>query len=141
MVNHITLLIIIKHLLKLKSHKSMNNEDKEIKDCFIGIIDGKKCTNIKSFLFEIGKAFNFPDYYGVNMNAMLECLNDLSWIEEKDYALKIENFGFFLSEESIDDKKNILKILKNVANEWGEVPNYEGEEEFRKKANFFIYTT
>lgn len=109
-----------------------------IEKYFVGIIDGKKTTNINSFLIEIGKSFYFPDYYGFTMNSMLECLNDLSWIKAEGFILKIENFSKFLSEESLKERESIINILDDVSLEWKQVPNYEGEESFRKKTDFKI---
>ena len=59
--------------------------------CYVAELDGAKAKNIDSFLREIAKSFRFPDYFGFNYNALLECLNDLDWIQEENYALYIRN--------------------------------------------------
>ena len=105
---------------------------------FIGIIDGKKVKTIKSFLIEIAKTFKFPSYYGVNMNAFYECINDLDWIEEKKYALVIDNSSEFLKDEDTKVKEDILDTLQQVRREWANVPNYEGEDQYRTKSDFII---
>jgi RNAse (barnase) inhibitor barstar len=104
---------------------------------YVGIIDGKKCFDIKSFLNEIGIAFKFPDYYGQNLSAFDECINDLDWIIENKYLLIIDNANSFI-ESKIEDKNYILNKLNEVSKEWKNVPNYEGEEAYRKAADFKI---
>jgi RNAse (barnase) inhibitor barstar len=118
---------------------TMNNY-KELKEkgYFIGVIDGAKVRTSESFIIEIGNAFKFPSYYGKNMDALAECINDLDWLEEKNYALIIENSSQFLIDETETNKKYILNFLEKVHKEWANVPNFEGEEEFRKKADFKI---
>lgn len=66
------------------------------------------------FLCEIGSLLKFPDYYGENWNAFEECINDLSWIKEKNVVLihkKMPNIP--------DDQQDVyLDILKNAVTSW-----------------------
>jgi Barstar, RNAse (barnase) inhibitor len=101
-------------------------------------IDGERCKDIKSFLKEIGIAFKFPDYYGQNMDALDECINDLDWIDCNSYTLKIIHFNQFLKYETEETRKYIFDFFDRVKNEWANVPNYSGEEQYRSKANFTI---
>jgi len=105
---------------------------------YIGILDGAKCKSLKSFLKEIGKVFNFPSYYGQNLNALYECLNDLEWLDKRNYFLLIKNSEIFLKDESTEVRDHILSSLKRVTEEWANVPNYDGEEIYRHKADFRI---
>ena len=43
-----------------------------------------------------------------------------------------------MSDEQPENLFETLKLLKTTAREWASVPNFEGEEEFRKKADFRI---
>jgi RNAse (barnase) inhibitor barstar len=106
---------------------------------FIGEIDGTKATNISKFLNEISIAFRFPDYFGHNYNALNECLNDLDWIDVPNYALFIKNYSLFLIDEDHQTKLDTLKLFQNACIEWANVPNFDGEDEFRKRADFKIY--
>lgn len=107
---------------------------------FIGFIDGSLCKNIDSFLTEIGMAFNFPEYYGRNMNELYECINDLEWINEKNYLIVISNAEYFLENESLEYHQAIWRFLDGVRTEWASVPNYIGENEFRNIGDFVILT-
>jgi hypothetical protein len=43
---------------------------------FVGL-DGWKAQNKDEFLTAMGDAFGFPDYYGKNFDALLDCLRDV----------------------------------------------------------------
>lgn len=42
-------------------------------------LDGRHCPDKDSLLAAIGHALHFPAYYGMNWDALEECLFDLSW--------------------------------------------------------------
>jgi RNAse (barnase) inhibitor barstar len=107
-------------------------------DYYIGQIDGKKCNTLKAFLVEIAIAFRFPDYYGNSVNAFWDCIGDLSWLEAKNYALVILNARDFLKDEDDSTRIDIVNLLQKVANDWANVPNFEGEDQWRQKADFKV---
>ena len=101
-------------------------------------LDGAKARTIDAFLKEMASSFNFPDYFGFNYNALQECLNDLDWIEEGNYVLYIKNYDLLLSEEKPEELVGTLKLLQETSNEWANVPNFEGEDDFREQADFKV---
>ena len=40
-------------------------------------IDGRRLTNLPAMHVELARAFGFPDYYGANLDALLDCLSSL----------------------------------------------------------------
>ena len=52
------------------------------------IIKGKKLKNWKSFHSEFKKEMNFPEYYGENMNAWIDCVHELT---DEPTILQINN--------------------------------------------------
>lgn len=42
-------------------------------------LDGRQLGDRTSLLAALGRALDFPEYYGGNWDALDECLNDLSW--------------------------------------------------------------
>jgi RNAse (barnase) inhibitor barstar len=136
-----TQVTIIKHLRNFKS--SLMDIINELKknDYYIAEINGAECKDAESFLSKIGVAFKFPDYYGKNLDAFWECIGDLSWIDETNYALVIYNKDSFLLQEPDKIKVEIIELLEKIRIDWGNVPNYKGEDEFRKKADFQIIIT
>ena len=114
---------------------SENISDREF---YIAVIDGANCKTVKSFLREIGLAFKFPSYYGQNMDALNDCLSDLEWLDKPNYILVIKNSKDFLSKESKEARDHVFSFLESVSKEWADVPNYEGEDQYRKKADFRV---
>jgi RNAse (barnase) inhibitor barstar len=104
---------------------------------YVAVLKGRRCRSFKSFLKRIGKAFKFPSYYGMNLNALNECLNDLEWIEQPNYLLIIEDKEVFLNKESEEMRAHIFNFLERVSKQWANVPNYLGDE-YRQKADFRI---
>lgn len=47
------------------------------------VIDGRKLIDWKSFHQEFAEAFGFPNFYGNNMNAWIDCMSSLSDPEER----------------------------------------------------------
>lgn len=107
-------------------------------DYFIAEIDGLKCPNLESFLKQIGIAYKFPEYYGNNMNALWDCLCDLSWLNQENYALIIKNADSFLIDERKEIKSDILSFFLRVADDWRNVPNYPGEDKYRNRSDFIL---
>jgi hypothetical protein len=118
-------------------------EDKELrdlqdKDYFIAIVDGSKCKDLSTTIASIANAFLFPDYYGENLNAFDECINDLEWLNKSNYALVIENSEAFMANDTSDNKSYLVKFLGEISKEWADVPNYKNEDTFRRKADFKV---
>lgn len=112
------------------------------KDNFYKVeIDGRKCEDLVSFLEEVGIAFRFPSYYGRNLNAFWDCIGDLSWIYEPNYSLTIKNSNYFLAREDEGTKRQVLDLLDKVRYDWAHVPNYDGEDSYRQKADFLVTFT
>jgi len=113
--------------------EKINNEE-----YYIAVIDANDCRDKESFLRVIAMAFQFPAYYGQNLDALRECLNDLEWLDKPNYILLVKNAKEFLSEEPKEVRDKISILLEDVSKEWANVPNYEGEELYRKKADFRV---
>lgn len=84
---------------------------------FLAFIDGQNCVVLSHFYEEISKALNFPEYFSPNFDSLDECMNDLSWINEKEIHLLIFNYEDFLFEENYN-----LEVVNNIfANAIGEL--------------------
>ena len=90
-------------------------------------IKGKKIKNWKSFHSEFKKEMNFPDYYGENMNAWIDCVDELT---DKPTILQIVN-GKYLKENTPE--------LFNAILECGAFVNYR-KIEIGEKPNLIIAT-
>ena len=110
------------------------------KGYFVGLVDGADCNDLKSSLANIAAVFKFPDYYCGNINAFLECINDLSWLTETNYAIVIRNIDELMFGDTTDNKIYLLNMFDEISKEWANVPNYENEDAFRRKSDFKVVT-
>lgn len=98
---------------------------------FVGKIDGQKSASMKDFLEQIGVALQFPEYYGKNLDALDEMLNDLEWIKEDKVIISIANSGEWLSKEKSEDRIfSLIDMLDATAEDWKWM---DEEEEAAKK--------
>jgi hypothetical protein len=44
-------------------------------------------------LSKLARDLNFPDYFGMNWNALIDCLRDLSWLSPRGVLVVLENSG------------------------------------------------
>ncbi|WP_334223392.1 barstar family protein [Olleya namhaensis] len=90
-------------------------------------INGRKLKDWKSFHSEFKTELNFTDYYGENMDAWIDCIDELT---EKPTLLQIEN-GKYL-------KENAPELL-NAILECGAFVNYR-KIEIGENPNLLIAT-
>ncbi|MFC3453152.1 barstar family protein [Amycolatopsis speibonae] len=51
------------------------------------LIDGARTVDKASTLDAIAEALSFPDYFGKNLDALYDCLTDLSWLPPGEHVL------------------------------------------------------
>ena len=84
-------------------------------------MDGAKIKN-ESDLYEVmSEALNFPDYYGKNYNATIDCLRDMNiWMEsETGWILIVEN-AKQLAQADFMTMGDLIRIWTFCAQEWAE---------------------
>lgn len=101
-------------------------------------VNGFWTQSMNDFYTIMANNFFFPSYFSKNPDSFYDCLNDLSWLNAKNYCLIIHNPNFFLRLESDSTKKLVFEMLGDTMSEWANVPNYDGEEEHREKADFQV---
>lgn len=73
----------------------------------------------------IAAALEFPDYFGMNWDALNDCLTDMSWRNATGYVILFT--GWQQAEESIaGDLGSLTRVLEGAARFWAEreVPFY-----------------
>jgi RNAse (barnase) inhibitor barstar len=103
------------------------------------ILEGKHMQDIKDFHQELAEKLEIPDEYGKNWDALGEVLNDLSWLDYNHFAFFIKDYDLLLQKEDFEQKSEFLSILDGAMDEWENVPNYEGEDEYREVSGFRVY--
>ena len=82
-------------------------------------IDLRACADLDAVLREIADALSFPDWFGNNLDALADCLNDLSWLPSGGYVLVIEHIGDW-RERAPDEVDDVLDILNDAAARWAD---------------------
>ena len=80
----------------------------------LALIPAGIATKLK-LIKAIADAAKFPDYFGMNWDALDECLHDLSWIPTRQLALVHEDLPLRQHER---DVATYLKILRNAVEYW-----------------------
>lgn len=75
-------------------------------------LNGKEISTSMDFWMQIKDGMNFPDYFGFNWDATLDCLRDLSWYSVKPTRLFVyyEDFTQF----AVQDQKQFEVALKTL---------------------------
>ena len=82
-------------------------------------VDLAQVTTKEAFLDAIGKALDFPDWYGHNWDALADCLTDLSWMAADGYVIVLEHADAFASAAPTDFAA-ALSIFQDAADTWRE---------------------
>jgi len=95
-----------------------------VSNAYIVVLDGSNMINYKGLYREFAEKLEFPDYFGHNLNAWIECLTDLDWLDKHNYVLIITNSGQLLSEKP-DEKEALMDDLMEVCEEWSKPVNLD----------------
>jgi RNAse (barnase) inhibitor barstar len=81
------------------------------------ILIDRELRSKEDLLQELAEKARFPSYFGENWDALYDCLNDLSWIQERKVALVQASSLDHLSDHDI---RTYLSILIETARRWAE---------------------
>jgi RNAse (barnase) inhibitor barstar len=96
------------------------------RQAIVRVIRGSKSRSAASLFDEIGAALQFPDYFGENWDALLECLIDLEWLQGDAYLLVITDSHLLLDQEPVDQWSALLEVLENAAQDWAHAADSQG---------------
>jgi len=83
------------------------------------VIELHGITDRTGFLAAVACAMHFPKYFGMNWDALHDCLTDLSWRPAAGYVLFFAGFSAF-SDSSPVDAGTAVRILSTSAIFWRE---------------------
>ena len=88
-------------------------------------IDLKKVDDKAGLLKKVAHALGFPKYFGMNWDALGDCITDMSWKPAAGYVLLFSNFKLFAANNP-EDMKIIWNIFDSSVDYWKqkEVPFY-----------------
>lgn len=108
------------------AHRDELPEDFEIAE-----IDSSKATTLREFYETMAEVFEFPDYFGFNLDSFDEMINDLSWMENEKILIYFTDSDKFLEKERNENKiLTLLDLLDATCEEWKWA---ETEEDIPKK--------
>ena len=87
-------------------------------------LDCLNITNAETYYDEIKKSFSFPDYFGRNYHAILDCLRDIGWeVEEsqdveKAISINCTNFGSLINKISDSYIASFVDLLTSWKSEY-----------------------
>lgn len=81
------------------------------------------CQNWLDFLRYWAAAFQFPWYFGYNVDAFAECARDLSWLKGSFYLIVITNANLLLRNVTDESFGTLIKVLEVIAMDWQESDN------------------
>lgn len=100
-------------------------------DFEIAEVDASKVTTLREFYETMAEVFEFPDYFGFNLDSLDEMMNDLSWIENEKILIYFTNSDKFLEKERNESKiLTLLDLLDATCEEWKWM---EADDEIPKK--------
>lgn len=86
---------------------------------FVFRIDLATAQTKDDLLAAIGKAMGFPEWFGTNWDALLDCLADLGWRPAEGYVTILEHCDGIHGRAEADFVQT-LQIFETAANEWRE---------------------
>lgn len=82
-------------------------------------VDVSATDNATALLKLIGRSLHFPAWYGVNWDALADCLADLSWCDADGHVLLLHGIDI-LRHKDAAAVANLLNILSDVSAIWRE---------------------
>ncbi len=73
-------------------------------------LDGRACQKLSDCYTALQEQLSFPGYFGHNLDALEEVINDLDWITESRISIIIRNSALLLQEDAVK-RKSFLEIL------------------------------
>jgi RNAse (barnase) inhibitor barstar len=80
-------------------------------------VDLRGCGDAEAAMCEIADALRFPEWFGENLDALADCLSDLSWFPAEGYVLLLEHTGDWRAQAS-ESFDTVLDILNQTAERW-----------------------
>jgi RNAse (barnase) inhibitor barstar len=73
----------------------------------------------RALLAQIGHALHFPDYFGLNWDALADCLTDLEWLHADGIVLVLTR-AWALAARAPHEFAIALEVLQEAADYWAE---------------------
>lgn len=81
-------------------------------------LEGTRMMSQRDMFAEFARGLDFPDYFGMNWNALDECLADLDWLDHSGYLLIVGSSESILLNEGTEARNLLSILLSDVSREW-----------------------
>ncbi len=93
----------------------------------VKVLDGREMEDWRGVFKSFAEAFCFPDYFGNNLNAFIECLGDLEWLPAGGYVVVLDSAERLLVGLPPEDTKFFIDLLTTDVVEFWSDPMNHGE--------------
>lgn len=92
---------------------------------FVAVIDGKASQTEEMLYEQLESAFQLPDYFGKNLDALYDCLNDLSWVKANEIVFYIKNYPLLLEDDGTTTRYEVMQLIHETAINWNTSANFD----------------
>lgn len=85
-----------------------------LKAGFWATLDGNRCKSELDLHRELAAVLRFPDHYGLNFDAMYDCLTDLEWLGADSIWLFITHPSLICSERNNHAEELFKEVLRST---------------------------
>nr|WP_277820092.1 barstar family protein [Actinomadura sp. RB99] len=85
-------------------------------------MDGRRARDKDGFLRVCAEAFEFPDWFGGNWDALEDCLSDLSWTPAKSGYLVLYESWSELADADQSAFRTVLDVFGSAVKAWRDTP-------------------
>lgn len=91
----------------------------EAAGCRTFTVDLSDAASLKQVLASLATSLGFPDWFGHNLDALMDCLTDLSWCPAEAYALLLTGTRT-LAAARLGELESLLEVLACASATWRE---------------------
>lgn len=82
-------------------------------------VDLRGCADAHAALLGIAETLRFPEWFGENLDALSDCLNDLSWLSAEGYVVVLEHTDDWRTQDP-ESFETAVEIFNEAAARWAE---------------------
>lgn len=86
----------------------------------VGEIDGRSATTAAGLFESMATAFDLPEHFGANWDALHDVMGDLSWIDADGYVVLVTDAALLLSSEGAGAFETFVAVMSSLAELWAD---------------------
>lgn len=118
--------------------EKIKNELEVDQDAYLVILDGSLYQSWNDYVNGMAQAFKFPKEPHYNVNAYLDWMTDLEWLNKEKYVLMIYHFDQFMQEDAVLKKNLITYFKEDILPFWEEEVTHTVVGAYPKSFNVYL---